>query len=358
MNQEMIRFIIHRFAFIIFERTTMGGLTKEYILKRFGMFLLTVWLGTTLIFIIPRLAPGDPVAAMVSRMLNQAGRVEGAQEMIEAWRARFGLDAPPLIQYFRYLRNVVTFNLGFSLSSFPSQVEELIVRRLPWTFGLLTLATIFSFILGNAVGALLAWRRTPALFRALLPISLTFTSIPPFMLGILLLAVFAFGLDWLPFAGGYGRGVEPTFNLDFITSVITHGTLPALAIVVATMGFWALGMRGMMITTDGEDYMILAQAKGLRPWRVFWLYGVRNAVLPQVTALALSLGTIAGGSVIVEYIFTYPGMGYLLYQGIVNTDFTLIQGIVFFLITGVALTVFIIDLIYPLIDPRITYERG
>ena len=134
-------------------------------------------------------------------------------------------------------------------------------------------------------------------------------------------------------------------------------TLPALAIVVTTMGFWALGMRGMMVTTTGEDYMILAEAKGLRPSRIFWLYGVRNAVLPQITALALTLGSIAGGSVIVEYIFTYPGMGYLLYQGIVNSDYTLIQGVVYFLIVGVALAVLIIDLLYPLIDPRISYQK-
>jgi peptide/nickel transport system permease protein len=132
--------------------------------------------------------------------------------------------------------------------------------------------------------------------------------------------------------------------------------LPALAIVVTTMGFWALGMRGMMITTDGEDYMVLAQAKGLRPGRIFWRYGVRNSILPQVTALALSLGAIAGGAIIVEYIFTYPGMGYLLYQGIINADYTLIQGIVFILIVGVSIAVLILDLLYPLIDPRITYE--
>lgn len=336
----------------------MGGLSKGYVLRRLGMFILTVWLGTTLIFIIPRLAPGDPVAAIISRLSAQAGRIENSAEMIEAWRARFGLDAPLPIQYLRYLRNVFTFNLGFSLAYFPTEVEDMIKRGIPWTVGLLSLATIISFILGNAVGALLAWRRTPGLAKALLPLSLIFTSIPPFMLGILLLAVFAFGLDWLPFAGAYGRGVDPGLTWEFVLSVIEHGTLPALAIVVATMGFWALGMRGMMITTDGEDYMILAQAKGLRPWRIFWLYGVRNSVLPQVTALALSLGTLAGGSVIVEYLFTYPGMGYLLYQGIVNTDYTLIQGIVFFLIVGVAFAVLIIDLLYPLIDPRITYQRG
>jgi peptide/nickel transport system permease protein len=321
------------------------------------MFVLTVWLGTTLMFIIPRLAPGDPIAAMIGRMSGQGARIENSEEIIAAWRARFGLDAPWHVQYLRYLRNVVTLNLGYSLAYFPTEVENMVARSMPWTIGLLGLASLISFILGNTIGALLAWRRTPNLAKTLLPLSLTFTSIPAFMLGILLVYVFAFGLKWFPFAGAYGRGLEPGPTWEFIKSVIHHGTLPALAIVVTSMGFWALGMRGMMVTTTGEDYMILAEAKGLRPSRIFWLYGVRNAILPQVTALALTLGSIAGGAVIVEYIFTYPGLGYLLYQGIVNTDYTLIQGIVFFLIVGVALAVLIIDLLYPLIDPRITYQR-
>jgi len=335
----------------------MGSLTKEYVFKRIGMFLLTVWLGTTIIFVVPRMAPGDPIQAMISRMSAQGGTVANAEVMIAAWKARFGMDDPLPVQYVRYLINVATFDTGFSLAFFPARVDTLVARAIPWTIGLLLLATVISFILGNFIGALLAWRRTPGLARLLLPITLTFTAIPPFMLGILLVYIFAFSLQWLPFSGAYERGVSPGIDLPFILSVLKHGMLPAVAVVVATMGFWALGMRGMMITTDGEDYMILAEAKGLRPGRVFWLYGVRNAILPQITALALTIGSIASGAVIVEYIFTYPGMGYLLYQGIVNTDFTLIQGIVFYLILGVALAVLIIDLLYPLIDPRITYQR-
>lgn len=334
----------------------MRGLTPGYLIRRLGMFVLTVWLGATLIFIIPRLAPSDPVAAMVSRLLAQSGSVEGSAEMIEAWRARFGLDAPPIIQYLRYMRNMLTFNLGYSLTSFPSEVEDMVMRALPWTLGVLSIATVVSFVLGNTVGALLAWRRTPGLVRTLLPLSFTFTAIPFFMLGILLIYIFAFGLDWFPVSGAYGRALTHNWNWEFVKSVIHHGTLPALSIVVTSMGFWGLGMRGMMITTDGEDYMILAQAKGLHPRRIFWRYGIRNALLPQFTALALNLGLIAGGSVLVEYIFAYPGMGYLLYQGIVNTDYTLIQGIVFIMIMGTALGVLMIDLLYPIIDPRITYE--
>ncbi len=234
----------------------------------------------------------------------------------------------------------------------------MITRALPWTVGLLMIALVFSFIIGNTIGALLAWRRTPRTLRMILPISLTFTSIPAYMVGIMLLFAFAITLDWFPFAGNYGRGLNPGINLPFIGSVVQHGVLPALSIVLVSMGAWALGMRGMMITTEGEDYMILADAKGLSPSRIFWRYGVRNAILPQITAFGVAIGGLAGGAVLVEVIFTYPGMGNLLYTGILNSDFTLIQGIVFYVIVGVSLAVLILDLTYPLVDPRITYQRS
>jgi peptide/nickel transport system permease protein len=335
----------------------MRGLSVQYVVRRLGMFLLTIWLGATLIFIIPRLAPGDPVAAMVSRMQEQAGYVTNSAEIIQAWRARFGLDAPMSVQYLRFLRNSVTFDLGYSLTQFPVTVSDMVGQALPWTVGLLTVAAIISFILGNTIGALLAWRPVPPLIRSLLPLTLTFTSIPFFMLAILLIYVLGFGLRLFPVSGGYNQDLVQGLNLPFVLSVIQHATLPALAIVIASMGFWALGMRGMMVTNEGEDYMILARAKGLPPSRVFWRYAVRNAVLPQVTSLALSLGGIVGGSTLVEYLFAYPGVGYLLYQGLVNNDYALIQGIVFILILSTATAVLLIDLLYPLIDPRISYQR-
>ena len=336
----------------------MGGLTLSYVLRRFGMFLLTIWLGATMIFFIPRLAPGDPVAAMVSRLTAQSGYIENAGALIDRWRVRFGLDGPLHEQYFRYLGNIIRLDLGYSLASFPSKVGEMVGRALPWTIGLLFMAVLISFVLGNAIGAILAWRRTPEWVKQVLPLTMTFTSVPFFMLGILLIYVFAFWLNWFPPNGAYDSALTKGFNWPFIQSVIYYGTLPALALVLANMGFWALGMRGMMVTTDGEDYMILAEAKGLHPRRVFFHYGIRNSILPQVTALALSIGGIAGGAALLEYIFRYPGMGYLLYLGIVNNDYTLMQGIVFLLITSTATMVFILDMIYPLIDPRITLEKG
>jgi peptide/nickel transport system permease protein len=334
----------------------MRGLTAGYVVRRVLMFFLTVWLGTTIIFIIPRLAPGDPVAAMVSRMINQSGYIENSAELIEAWRKKFGLDDPMYIQYVRYLWNMLRFDMGYSLSQFPQPVIATLRRGLPWTIGLLSIAVILSFLFGNTTGALLGWRKTPAWLKRILPLSLSFTSIPFFMLGIILIYVFAFGLRWFPFSKGYSDSI-PGLNWQFIVDVIYHGTLPALAIVLTSMGGWALGMRGMMISIDSEDFLILAQAKGLPMRRIFTWYAVRNAVLPQFTALALSLGGIVGGSILVEYIFAYPGIGYVFYQGIVNLDYTVIQGVAFLLIMATSTTVLIIDLIYPLIDPRITYQK-
>jgi len=336
----------------------MGGLTKEYVIKRFAMFLLTVWLGTTLIFIIPRLIPGDPVQAMIGRMVTSGANVQNASQLIASYQERFGLNQPILVQYFKFLYNSLTFNYGYSLAFFPSRVDEMIGRGILWTLGLLFSALVISFVIGNIFGALLAWRRTPRLAKWLLPISLTFTSIPAYMVGLLLLFVFAFRLNWLPFSGNYDPGLAAGWNWAYISSVIRHAFLPALSIVLVNMGSWALGMRGMMITTDGEDYMILAEAKGLSPTRIFFLYGIRNAILPQITALGVALGSLAGGSVLVEMIFTYPGIGYLLYKGILNSDYTLIQGIVSYVIIGVSLAVLILDLTYPLIDPRITFRRS
>jgi peptide/nickel transport system permease protein len=338
----------------------MGSLTLGYVIRRVGMFFLTVWLGTTVIFIIPRLAPGDPVAAMITQLQNQAGRVENSAEIIAAWRARFGLDDPMLVQYMRYLRNTATFDLGYSLRFFPTTVKEMIMRNLPWTLRLLVVAVFLQVLIGNTIGALMGWRRTPKLAKNLLPLALTFSSVPAFMMALLLIFVFAFGLEWFPVSQGIGRGLglDWQWNWEYIKSAIHHAILPIMAIVVTGMGGWALGMRGMMITTDGEDYMILAQAKGLRPGRVFLRYGVRNAILPQITAVALTLGNLVGGQILVEFMFAYPGMGTLLQVGIINGDYTLIQGVAFFLIVAVSLAVLILDLAYPLLDPRITYQRS
>ncbi len=334
----------------------MGGISLNYLLRRLLVFFLTLWVAATLIFIIPRLAPGDPIAAMVARLSYEAGFVEGGDQIIEGWKERFGLNDPVYVQYLRYLTGILRGDLGYALARYPSTVTELVGRALPWTLGLVGIATFIFFVVGNLFGALLAWRKTPRLVKVLIPMSMIFTSIPPLLAGLLLVYIFGFLLRWFPQTYSYGYGVTPGITLEFFANVLHHGFLPAMAIVLVTFGYWALGMRGMMVTIEGEDYMILAQAKGLKPFYVLYRYMIRNAILPQMTALALSIGTLVSGSVLVEIIFNYNGMGTLIFTALREQDFGLIQGTSFILILTSALAVLIIDLSYPLIDPRISLE--
>ncbi|WP_228845262.1 ABC transporter permease [Phototrophicus methaneseepsis] len=316
---------------------------------------MTVWLAATVIWLIPRLAPGDPVTAMVSRMTRTAGYVENSDIIIEGWKERFGLNDPLAVQYVRYLGNIIRLDFGPSLAYFPTPVSEIIGRALPWTLGLLLVAVTITFVLGNLLGAIMVWTKTPRLIKVLIPLGMVFTSVPSILAALFLLYIFAFLLNWFPMLGAYEIGVQPGFNLEFIGSVIKHGTLPALSIILVSFGYWALGMRGMMITIEGEDYMHLARAKGLKSFYVLYRYMIRNAILPQITAFAITLGTLVSGQILVEYIFAYQGMGTIIYDAIVNQDFAVIQGTSFMIIVMTALAVLIIDLAYPFIDPRISH---
>lgn len=336
----------------------MRGLTPRYLLRRLAAFALTVWVGATLIFFIPRLMPGDPIGALIAQEARSGNMTSNSAAVIEAWRERFGLNDPLHIQYLDYLKDLARGDLGVSMRFFPVRVSDMIRAALPWTVGLLLIATVIAFIIGNAIGAALAWPSTPRGLKALLPLTLPFTAIPHFMIGIVLLSILVFQLHWFPGSGVYARGADPGLTWAFAKSVIYHGTLPALSIILSTMGFYALSMRGMMITTAGEDYMTLGVAKGLRPRRLFWRYGIRNAMLPQITDLTLSIGGIVGGTVLVEVLFSYRGIGYLLYQGLITNDFALINGIVFMLVVSTSFFVLLVDLAYPLLDPRISYASG
>ena len=336
----------------------MRGLTKEYVLQRFLMYLLTIWLGSTLIFVIPRLARGDPVTAMVTRLSLDSGYIENADKLIASWKARFGLDDPIHVQYFRYWVNVFRLDFGFSLAHFPTEAWSMVRPALPWSLGLLSVATVLSFCLGVTVGSLMGWQRTPRWLQMILPSSLTFAAVPYFMFGIMLIYVVAFELDWLPATGAYSRNVDVGWNLPFIKDMLSHAILPLVSIVLTSMGGWALGMRGLMISVNNEDYFLLAQVKGLSPARIFFRYGVRNAILPALTALALGLGGLISGSILVEFIFAYPGTGYALYQAIIAQDYTVTQAIANLIIIVTATSVFLLDLLYPFIDPRITYKRN
>lgn len=336
----------------------MSSLSKskiptDYILRRFFVFFLTIWLAASIIWAVPRLTPGDPIASMVGQMMETSAYVEGADEIIEGWRARFGLDKPLWVQYLRYMWNCLTLDFGYSYSAFPAQVSDMIAYKLPWTIGLLMLSLVISFGIGNFLGALMIWSQTPALVRLLIPFGMIFTSVPTILAGLFLLYIFAFLLRWFPLRGIYDQDIAAGFNWDFIASVIHHGTLPALSIILVSFGAWALGMRGMMITVQGEDYTLLGRAKGLRPLYLLYRYMIRNAILPQITAFAFQVGTLLSGQILVEIVFGYQGMGMLIYEAILSRDYALLQGASYIIILMTAISVLIVDLAYPFIDPRI-----
>jgi len=335
----------------------MGGITFNYFIRRVFVFFLTIIIASTVIFIIPRLAPGDPITSMIARISEQAGYVENADLIINGWRERFGLNDPYPIQYLRYIKNLFVFDFGVSLAAFPVTVGTIIKRALPWSIGLMSVCLVIYFMLGNLFGALLSWKKTPFFFKGLITCSMVFTSLPAILASLILVYIFAFNFDIFPLTGSYERGLEEAFTWEFITSVLYHSVLPALSVVIVSFGYFAIGMRGMMVTTEGEDYMIFGQAKGLKPFYLLIRYQVRNAILPQMTALALSLGSIVSGQVLVEAVFSYRGLGTVILGAILNLDYTVIQGTSFILILVTAIAVLIIDLLYPLIDPRITLSR-
>lgn len=333
----------------------MRGISIGYVLKRLGMFGFVIYIAATINFLIPRLAPGNPIGAITSRVQQASAGIEGGEAMYEAYREMFGLNDPLHVQYLNYLWNTVRLELGFSLSAFPAGVWEIIRPAIPWTVGLITVSVIITFILGVAAGAFLAWRGTPTAVKIFIPISMVFAVLPYYLLALLLLYALAFTTGFFPMGGAYNTSLRPDFNLEFIQSVGRHAVLPALSIIFSSLGLWALSMRALMVNTIGEDYMLLADAKGLKSGRILWWYAVRNAIPPQMTNLAIALGHVVSGSILVEIIFAYPGLGYLLYMSITNSDYTVIQGITLMLSVSVGFAVLIIDLIYPRLDPRVNY---
>lgn len=329
------------------------------IVRRGGVFLLIVWLAASLNFFLPRLSGQDPVRTKLLQQAQLGGYVQsGIDDMVRVYESRFGLDRPLWRQYVSYLADVSHFDFNYSIANYPRTVNELIAEALPWTIGLLGFTTLLSFGIGTLLGALLAWPRAPRWMAWLMPPLWALHAIPFFLLGLILMYVFAFQVPWLPIFGGYSPGTVPSMSAAFVWDMAQHAILPALSIILVAVGGWALGMRGMMVTTMGEDYVTFAESKGLKSRTVFMRYCLRNAILPQVTALALALGQLLSGAVLVEVIFGYPGIGALLFQAIRENDHFLIQGIVFTVIVALGLATFILDIVYPLLDPRIAYRRS
>ncbi|MFN8488231.1 MAG: ABC transporter permease [Caldilineaceae bacterium] len=334
-------------------------MTASYIVRRFLIFLAIVWAAATFNFLLPRVGGQNPIREKLVSQSALSGAVQaGLEAMVKEYESKFGLDKPLWQQYLTYLTDMAHFDFNYSIANYPRKVLDMIGESLPWTIALLLVTTILGFLIGNVLGALLAWPGSPGFLKYVMPPVLMMSAIPYFLLGLILVYVFGFFLGWFPMWGGYKTGTIPTLTMGFIWDVLWHSMLPAFSIILVSTGGWALGMRSLMIMTQGEDYVVFADAMGLRSRTIFGQYAIRNALLPQVTALALALGQIVSGAVLVEVIFGYPGIGTMLYQAIRGSDYYLVQGIVFIVIVAIGLATFILDIIYPLLDPRITYRKA
>ena len=324
-----------------------------FFIRRIILFFLVIIAAISLNFFLPRLTGQDPVKQRVMQLEIETGGGGDKSDLIENYNKKFGLDRTIYEQFISYVTDTLNFEFGYSISLYPTKVKKLISNALPWTIGLLLTSTILSFFIGSLIGAFIAWSKKISVFKSIIPILFVFSSVPFYLLGLVLIWLFAFEFEFFPLFGGYKATTIPNNSFSFFVEVIEHSILPALSIVLAQSGFWALGMRSMMITTKGEDYITLAEAKGIENKRIFFNYAIRNAILPQVTALALSLSHIISGAILVEIVFSYPGIGSLLYQAIKSFDYFIIQGIIFILVISISVSMIIIDFIYPLIDPRI-----
>jgi peptide/nickel transport system permease protein len=321
----------------------------RYAFRRLGFLIAMIWAALTLNFIIPRLMPGNPAEIMLAHI--------GAKGPITpALRSELGdsLGLPGgslLSQYGHYLVNAVQFKFGISYAYFPQSVSSLIWSSLPWTVLLVGVVTVISFVAGTAIGVAAAWHRNQR-FDGVATVGSTFlSSFPYFWTGLLLLYIFAFRLNAFPMSGGSTDA--PAFTAGFIGSALSHSVLPALTIFISGLGSWVLGMRNYTINVLGEDFIKFAQANGVRTRILLTRYAMRNAILPQLTVFAIVFGNVVGGSLLVEVVFGYPGVGELLYNAIFNLDYPLMQALFLIITVTVLLANFIVDTLHVKLDPRI-----
>jgi peptide/nickel transport system permease protein len=330
-----------------------------YLLKRFGLLLAVLWTAATLNFFLPRLTPRNPVRERIVQLSISGGNLErGIEEMVKAYEAKFGLDQPLWKQYLRYLGDMARLDLGYSLTAFPKTVMELIAEVVGWSVGIASVTLLLSFSIGSLLGALIGWPKSPKFLQWIVAPLMTISSVPAYIFGLVLIYLLAFRAKIFPMMGGFTLGTIPDGSFAYYMDVLKHAILPCLSVILVSLGGWALGMRGMMVTVEGEDYMILAEAKGLKPRRIFLRYAVRNALLPLITGLGLSLGYLVTGQILVESLFGFPGIGSLLNRSINVYDYTAVLGITFMIILSVAVATLVLDLIYPLLDPRIRVGEG
>jgi peptide/nickel transport system permease protein len=326
----------------------------KLIAKRLAFLLLVIWAASTIVFFVPRLSPRNAIRERFAELARSGGFSPADIETLVAnMNQQFGLDKPLLEQYWTYLGNIVRMDFGYSLNRYPSTVTDIISQALPWTFFLLLVTTILSFVIGNLLGAVSAWPRAPRWARTIATPFVLLTGVPPVIMGILLLFFIGFRLKLLPLGGSYSIGVVPNWSWTFAFDLLRHQMLPALSLILGSVGGWVLSMRGMGITIQGEDYVNFAEHKGLTGGRIFRDYYLRNTLLPQVTGLALALGTVVTSAIIVEGLFGLPGLGTVLNNAIRANDFPVIYGIVLFITIAIAVLMAVLEFVYPLLDPRV-----
>ena len=318
----------------------------RYLARRGGLFLLTLWAALTVNFVIPRVMPGNEASAVLAtfRGVNPVA--------LHALEIEFGTGAHQglLASYFQYLGNTVTGQLGDTAQGVPVLTQ--ITSSVPWTLGLVGVTTIIAFLIGTIVGVVSAWRRGGRIDAIFPPFLFIISTVPVFFVGLLLIYVFAIKLNWLPLGSNYSLGATPSLSLSFVGDVLQHALLPGLSLVVVTTGLWVYSMRNNMITTIAEDYVKMARAKGLATWRIMFDYAGRNAILPNLTGFAMQLGYVLGGAIVIEYLFSYPGLGYQFYTATTDHDLPLMQGLFLFYTLAVLVCVLIADLLTAVLDPR------
>jgi peptide/nickel transport system permease protein len=318
----------------------------RYLARRAALFLVTLWAALTVNFVIPRVMPGNEAQAVLAtfRSVNPAA--------LHALEIEFGVDVHQnvFLSYFEYLKNCLTGHFGVTAQGV-SVLSE-IGSKLPWTLGLVGVTTVIAFVIGTLVGILSAWRRGGRLDAILPPTLFIVSTIPVFFVGLLLIYFFAVKLSWLPLGSNYDIGATPSLTPSFVWDVVDHALLPGLSLVVVTAGLWVYSMRNNMITTIAEDYVKTARAKGLSSWRVMIDYAARNAILPNLTGFAMQLGYVLGGAIVIEYLFSYPGLGYLFYTASTDHDLPLMQGLFLFYTVAVLVCVLLADLATAVLDPR------
>jgi peptide/nickel transport system permease protein len=317
----------------------------RFVLRRLGFFLLTLWAALTLNFVLPRLMPGNPALAILGKLKGGA-----SPQALHVLEQQFGIGTHQNVvaQYFGYLGNVARFRFGVSLTTEPGASLDAI----PWTLGLVGVTTVLAFVLGTGIGILAAWRRGSWLDSAMPPIFVILTVVPFFWLGLVLILIVGVKLQLLPYFFSYTYTLTPSFTPSFIVNVFEHALLPAFALLITTIGTWILTMRNTMITTLSEDYVRMARAKGLPNRRIMLDYAARNAILPNLTGFAMSLGFVLGGAILVEYVFNYQGVGWLLLQAVENTDYPLMQALFLLITVGVLVAILLSDLATAILDPR------